>query len=187
MDALKFQITSRVAFNRLVQTDPSTLTDLERAARFLYLQSTTFGGKVVGRTFGVQTTKGARFNISTLGPRLEDLHERLAGVVIEQLDFEDFIKRYDREYSLFYIDPPYYGTEGPDQPDQPDQYRNGEALLTGPWNWVAEPFSCELGKRRRYCCKTARCVITVNTFYLNCHRLSSALITRRVCVRSAAD
>ena len=112
MDTLKFQITSRAAFDRLVKTDPNTQTDLERAARFLYLQSLTFGGKIVGRTFGVQTTKSARFNLSTLGPRLDELHERLSGVVIEQLDFEDFIRRYDREHSLFYIDPPYYGTEG---------------------------------------------------------------------------
>ena len=35
---LKFKITSREEFNRLKRTPPSTLTDLQRAARFLYLQ-----------------------------------------------------------------------------------------------------------------------------------------------------
>ncbi len=50
---LRFQLTTRSEFNRLVDTDPTTLTDLERAARFLYLQRTAFGGKISGRNFGV--------------------------------------------------------------------------------------------------------------------------------------
>lgn len=53
LECLKFQITSRREFERLKRTDPSTLTDLERAARFLYLQKTAFGGKVTGQNFGV--------------------------------------------------------------------------------------------------------------------------------------
>lgn len=110
MDALRFQITSRAAFERLCKTDPDTLTDLERAARFLYVQRLSYGGKVAGRTFGVDTR--ARFNLNTLGARLDELHERLAGVVIECLDFEDFLRRYDKPTTLFYLDPPYHGTEG---------------------------------------------------------------------------
>ncbi len=110
MDALRFQITSRAAFERLCRTDPDTLTDLERAARFLYVQRLSYGGKVAGRSFGVDTR--ARFNLNTLGSRLEELHERLAGVVIECLDFEEFLCRYDKPTTLFYLDPPYHGTEG---------------------------------------------------------------------------
>lgn len=112
LDVLKFQLTTRVEFNRLVDTRPETLTDLERAARFLYLQRTAFGGKVSGRNFGVQRDRGARFNLTTLEPMLEDLHSRLAGVVIECLDWADFIGRYDTPQTLFYLDPPYWGCEG---------------------------------------------------------------------------
>ena len=111
MDMMKFQITTRAEFDRLVRTDPTTLTDLERAARFLYLQRTAFGGKVSGRNFGVSVERGGRFDITKLGPMLDDLHTRLSGVVIECLSYGDFIKRYDRPETLFYLDPPYYGGE----------------------------------------------------------------------------
>lgn len=111
MDMLKWQLTMRREFERLVATDPGTLTDLERAARFLYLQRTSFGGKVDGRSFGVDTTSSGRFDVTKLGPTLEAVHERLAGVVIESLDFEAFIRRYDRPYTLFFLDPPYWGSE----------------------------------------------------------------------------
>ena len=112
LEVLRFQLTTRVEFNRLVDTNPETLTDLERAARFLYLQRTAFGGKVSGRNFGVASDRPGRFNLSTLEPMLEDLHSRLAGVIIECLDFAEFIRRYDRPTTLFYLDPPYWGNEG---------------------------------------------------------------------------
>lgn len=111
MDTLKFQITSRREFERLKACNPATLTDLERAARFIYLQKLAFGGKVEGRNFGVQRDGGARFNLTRLAPLLEDVHERLSGVVIENLDWADFVDRYDRPGVLFYLDPPYWGNE----------------------------------------------------------------------------
>ena len=110
MEMLRWQITSRREFERLKASDPATLTDLERAVRFLFLQRTAFGGKVAGRNFGVDTL-GARFNVTKLGPMLEDLHERLSGVTIECLRWQDFIARYDKPRTLFFLDPPYYGGE----------------------------------------------------------------------------
>ncbi|SMH35711.1 DNA adenine methylase [Maritimibacter sp. HL-12] len=111
LDTLRFQLTTRTEFNRLVDTNPDTLTDLERAARFLYLQRTAFGGKVSGRNFGVSKDRPARFNLTTLEPDLEDLHTRLSGVVIECLGYAEFIARYDGPGTLFYLDPPYWGNE----------------------------------------------------------------------------
>lgn len=78
LDVLKWQIASRAEFQRLVKTDPDTLTDLERAARFLYIQRLSFGGKVMGRHFGVDRGAGARFDLTKLVPMLEDVHERLS-------------------------------------------------------------------------------------------------------------
>lgn len=112
METLKFQITSRREFERLKATDPATLTDLERAGRFLYLQKTAFGGKVAGQSFGVDPRSGGSFNLTTLAPVLEAVHERLAGVTVENLPWQKLIERYDRPETLFYLDPPYWGSEG---------------------------------------------------------------------------
>jgi len=111
MEMLRYQITSRREFERLKASDPATLTDLERAARFLYLQRLAFGGKVAGQNFGVSPGMGGRFNITKLAATLEDVHERLAGVIIENLRWQEFVARYDRPSVLFYLDPPYYEGE----------------------------------------------------------------------------
>jgi len=113
LEMMRFQITTRAEFERLVKTPADTLTDLERAARFLYLQRTGFGGKVAGTAvFGVSPDRPAKFDVTKVGPMLEDLHSRLAGVTIECLDFAEFLTRYDRPRTLFYLDPPYWGCEG---------------------------------------------------------------------------
>lgn len=39
----EFMFASRQEFERLLKTQPETLTDIERAARFLYLQNQAFG------------------------------------------------------------------------------------------------------------------------------------------------
>ncbi|WP_345785277.1 DNA adenine methylase [Roseisolibacter sp. H3M3-2] len=111
IDMLKWRVTSRAEFGRLQREDASTLTDLERAARFLYLQKTAFGGKIEGRTFGIDKRSPGRFDVTKLEPVLADLHERLAGVVLEQLPYAEVIRRYDSPETLIYLDPPYVGCE----------------------------------------------------------------------------
>lgn len=110
IDTLRFQIASRREFERLRAVDPATLTDLERAARFLYVQRLAFGGQKRG-VFGVSPERPARFDLSTLEPMLAEAHERLAGVTFENLGWPEFIARYDRPETLFYLDPPYFGGE----------------------------------------------------------------------------
>lgn len=111
VEMLRWQLTTRAEFERLVATSPDTLTDLERAARFFYLQKTVFGGKVVGRGFGVSATESAAFDITRIVPELEAYHLRLAGVVIERLPYAELIRRYDKPGTLFFLDPPYMGSE----------------------------------------------------------------------------
>lgn len=111
MDQLRWQLTSRDDFERLLALPPDRLTDLQRAARFLYLQRTAFGGKIEGRTFGVSPATAARFDVTRLAAVLDAARDRLACVTIERLPWRDFIERYDRPGTLFYLDPPYWGSE----------------------------------------------------------------------------
>jgi len=111
LDLMRFQLTTQANFIRLVYTDPSTLAAMHRAARFLYLQPTAFGGKVSGRNFGLAPDRPARFNLTTLEAELEALHTRLSGVTVTCMDYADFIRRIDRPGAFFYLDPPYWGCE----------------------------------------------------------------------------
>lgn len=110
MEVMRFQVASRAEFERLRRTDPGTLTDLERAARFLYLQRLAFGGQVDG-VFGVSATTAPRFSLARLEPLLDAAHTRLQSVVFECLDWADIVARYDSAETLFYLDPPYFGGE----------------------------------------------------------------------------
>lgn len=86
--------------------------DIERAVSFLYLQRQTFGGCVVGRTYGVTARNSSRFNLAKLRAGLKLLSRRLEPVQVERLGYADVIRRYDHAEALFYLDPRYDETAG---------------------------------------------------------------------------
>ena len=105
----KWQLTSREWFRDWQrQQTAGGLTDIQRAARYYYLQRLCFGGRVKGRVFGTAPMRSPRINLLRLEEELSEVHLRLAGATIEHLPWEEFIKRYDRPGTLFYCDPPYY-------------------------------------------------------------------------------
>lgn len=108
----KWAISSRQVYEWERKKDPQTLTDIQRAARFYYLQKLSFGGRVDGQNFGTATTSPPRLNLLRLEEDLSQAHLRLHGVQIENLPWEEVIRRYDRPHTLFYLDPPYWQTEG---------------------------------------------------------------------------
>lgn len=108
----KWQLISREEWERLKNVPPETLTDIQRAAQFYYLQRLSFGGKVAGRTYGTATTHPPRLNLLRIEEDLSAAHLRLSRVWVEHLDFEACIKRHDRDHTFFYLDPPYFGVEG---------------------------------------------------------------------------
>ena len=105
---LKFTIASRRWFDILNATDPGTLTDIQRAARFLYLQKNCFGGLVVKQHFHYGVTQPSNFNPERIPEAIEEAHHRLARVQIESLPYEQVLEKYDRPTTLFYLDPPYW-------------------------------------------------------------------------------
>lgn len=110
-DLIALQLYTRADFDLALRQDPETLTDLQRAARFVYLQKAAFGGKVSGRNFGMAKNRPARFRARAIGEELIAAARRLEPVSIEQLPWSEFIARYDQAGILFYLDPPYFGCE----------------------------------------------------------------------------
>ena len=108
----KFSLVSRAEFEREKVVNPEALTDIQRAARYLYLQKSCFGGHITGQTFGVSTVGKPRLNLLSLESTIEEAWKRLVPVVIECKDFRDLIPIYDRPHSFFFLDPPYWCIPG---------------------------------------------------------------------------
>jgi DNA adenine methylase len=108
---MRFMLLSREWFGRLQETSPKSLTDIQRAARFLYLQKVAFGGRVRSQSYGYFVTASNRFSPSKVPEIIAKSHERLAGTQIECSPYEEILQRYDRPTTFFYIDPPYYGVK----------------------------------------------------------------------------
>lgn len=108
----RWALNSRKIYEWLQATPGETLTDIQRAAQFYYLQKLGFGGRVASRSFGTATTAKPRLNLLRMEEDLSEAHLRLSRVFIEQLDWRECVARYDRPHTLFFLDPPYWGTEG---------------------------------------------------------------------------
>jgi DNA adenine methylase len=105
----KFILVSRKWFELLKATDPTTLTDIQRAARQLYLLKNCFASLVVNPSYHWHVVQPPGFNIDRLPQLIESAHKRLARVQIESLPYEKVLVRFDRPDTLFYLDPPYFG------------------------------------------------------------------------------
>jgi len=90
--------------------------------RFYYLQQHAFGGKVSGQTFGTATTAPS-INLLRIEENLSAAHLRMAsGTIVENLTWQECVRRYDRAHTFFYMDPPYWQTEGYGVPFGFEQY-----------------------------------------------------------------
>ncbi len=107
---LRYHVASRKWFDLLLHhTDSANLTDIQRAARFFYLQKLCYGGRVLGKSFGYAVEGKPRFDAAEIPEIIQRTCARLARVQIESLPYEDVLYRYDRKETFFYCDPPYYG------------------------------------------------------------------------------
>lgn len=127
----RFAVASRQLFEWTKETPPHVLTDIQRAARFLYVQKLAFGAKVSSQTFGISPSSPPRFNVLRLEEDLSQAHLRLSRVWIEHLNWETCLQKWDRDYTLHFMDPPYWETEGYGVPFELEQYEKlAEAMRT---------------------------------------------------------
>ena len=106
---LRFVLVSRKWYELFQVQNPESLMDIQRAARFLFLQKTSYAGLIVGQHYNYAIQSPPSFNPGRLPELLEKTHQRLQKVQIECLPYEEILKRFDRERTLFYLDPPYFG------------------------------------------------------------------------------
>lgn len=109
IDAFEYILVSRQIFEEYRKTDIRILTEIERAVRFYYLVHFSFGSRM--KSFIISPT-GVKLVFNTFEQEIKLTRERLLNTIIENRDFEQLIKSYDRPTSLYYCDPPYYGLEG---------------------------------------------------------------------------
>lgn len=105
-------IVSRADFVAFKQTPVASLTDIQRAARFFFLQKMAFGARSINPSFGTATTAPPRFNLRTIERDINAAHTRLQRVYIESMDWLTCARRYAKPHSLIYMDPPYWQTAG---------------------------------------------------------------------------
>lgn len=103
IDEVKFMINSREMFLQYMNFEP--LTEIQKAAKFLFLITRSYGK--MGKDFATMKKSGGVANNHNLQERIDSIHKRLDRVIIEHLDFEQLIKKYDHEQAFFYCDPPY--------------------------------------------------------------------------------
>ncbi|EFV09139.1 DNA adenine methylase family protein, partial [Campylobacter jejuni subsp. jejuni 305] len=104
-NVLNSMIISRKIFHMLKNKEIKPRNDLERAAFYFYLISTSFGSSM--GQFAMNKQRAPKrlcrdFSLHT---------KRLKNASIENKSFEYILKEYDYNEALFYLDPPYVGTE----------------------------------------------------------------------------
>jgi DNA adenine methylase len=107
VNALRFVINSREDFEliRNILARDSPASDVQKAAWFYQLIRYSYASGLT--SYGSQP-----HDMWSNFPLIEQAHRRLAKVVIENKDFQKLIGQYDRPVSFFYLDPPYFETEG---------------------------------------------------------------------------
>lgn len=93
-------------FKYLKSVDTSTLTELQKFIRLLFISKNSYAGMM--RSFNRKRTKtiengGQHFRKY----RLEDFRNRMDRTIISNEDYKEIIRKYDSENTLFYLDPPY--------------------------------------------------------------------------------
>ncbi|WP_042678535.1 DNA adenine methylase [Anaerosalibacter massiliensis] len=106
---LEYEFSGRDIFEEYKNYTIDYLTEIHRAVRFLYLISQSFAGKGNHYGYGTNTRPCPQiFYKNVLG----DIKERLRNTYVENLSFEKIIEKYDRDYTFFFCDPPYFETAG---------------------------------------------------------------------------
>lgn len=100
---IELLVNSQKLFNYYRNT--MHLTDIQKAAGTLIQYGWSYSNKGDAYSFDGQGT------VQTFISRISELRKRFQNVAISNESFEKCIKRWDKENTFLYLDPPYFGTE----------------------------------------------------------------------------
>ena len=106
---LEYEFSGRDIFEEYKNYNVTDLTEINRAVRFLYLISQSFASK--GKHYGYGTNSRPSPHIFYKN-EFAGIKDRLRNTFVENLSFEKVIGKYDRDYTVFFCDPPYFETCG---------------------------------------------------------------------------
>jgi len=123
--------------------------EIERSAQWFYLNRTTFAGDQKRGGFAIPSTTGRNpvQSFRNAVDSLKAIAERLRNVCIENLPYQECIKRYDSPETLFYCDPPYLSHEGyyaKDAFTEQDHYRLANILHSVKAKVMLSHYECGL-------------------------------------------
>lgn len=106
-DALRYVLNSREDFEliRRALEEDQEASDVQQAAWFYQLIRYSYAS-------GLKSYAGQPHSIWADFPLIDQASRRLQYVMVENRDFENLIRQYDRPTAFFYADPPYHATEG---------------------------------------------------------------------------
>lgn len=109
--ALKYELAWDLVSRKLFQQNRQELAEypelesVRKAKDFYYVLKSSYGGMM--KTFGYGKTRKPSLNFKRVDRIIHDAYERLIRVYVENLDYEDLVRRYDGKDTFFYFDPPY--------------------------------------------------------------------------------
>lgn len=107
IDKFEHYLISRDEFNHLKDVDKANLNDVMIAYRFFYLNKNSFGGNM--SSFNSYYRDKPYINDRAI-KLLNKAHSRLKNTWIENIDYKEVIKRFDKKNTFIFLDPPYYKT-----------------------------------------------------------------------------
>ena len=104
-------LVAREEFDRFKAENPEALTNIQRAVRFYYFLRCGYAARIKNPSLNINTSKAPNMNLLCIEADLSAAHLRLSRVYIENRNHSDLIRWFDRPYTFFYADSPYFGFE----------------------------------------------------------------------------
>jgi DNA adenine methylase len=111
LERLEVGLHSREYFEWCKETWAQCEDDVERAARWYIMQRTSFGalGRNWGRNINPMVNTGNKYHRKL--DLFPTIHQRMKNVQVENCDYKQIFSDYDSYDTVFYVDPPYLGTD----------------------------------------------------------------------------